>query len=169
MCDLHLGIVCHDGDLRLVNGSRPYEGRVEVCFNETWGTVCDYIGEYYGWNTSEANVVCRQLGYSGACEIINVATCSVTIIFLIPDGSTLQFGNGSLPVTIASVDCRGYESSLVECAYSTRYNNLNRCHMNHYRYRNPVGILCKPSMNACIINVIVEIFSSECICHSTRH
>ena len=50
-----------------MNGRQPYEGRVEVCFNETWGTVCDYIGPY-GWNTSEANVVCKQLGFSEACE-----------------------------------------------------------------------------------------------------
>ena len=65
---LHLDIVCYDGDVRLVNGSRPHVGRVEVCFNERWGTVCDdYIGNG-DWNTSEADVVCRQLGYSGACE-----------------------------------------------------------------------------------------------------
>ena len=58
-------VVCYDGDIRLVNGSQPHEGRVEICFNETWVTVCDYI---YDYHTSLANVVCKQLGYTEACE-----------------------------------------------------------------------------------------------------
>ena len=69
------GIVCYDGDVRLVNGSQPHEGRVEVCFNETWGTICGHIYPW-AWNISEANVVCQQLGYSGAGKIVFLFVCN---------------------------------------------------------------------------------------------
>ena len=52
----------HDsqGDVRLVDGRDEYEGRVEVCQEEKWKTVCDA-----GWGREEAQIVCRQLGYEG--------------------------------------------------------------------------------------------------------
>lgn len=53
----HIVSCSRSGALRLVGGSNIYEGRVEMCFNNTWGTVCDD-----GWTTTTALVVCRQLG-----------------------------------------------------------------------------------------------------------
>ena len=44
-----------------MGGSNRYEGRVEICWNETWGTVCDGL-----WSNSDAQVACRQLGYSSS-------------------------------------------------------------------------------------------------------
>ena len=50
---------CRTGQLRLVGGNIPNEGRVEICKSNVWGTVCDDL-----WSSTDGTVVCRQLGYS---------------------------------------------------------------------------------------------------------
>ena len=54
---------CDEETVRLIGGSLPTEGRVEVCLNDAWGTVCDD-----GWTDVDASVACRQLGYSRFSE-----------------------------------------------------------------------------------------------------
>ena len=58
---------CVNGDVRLVNKDDKVdqsEGRVEICVNNIWGSVCNR-----GFNTDEADVICRQLngGFDGLC------------------------------------------------------------------------------------------------------
>ena len=45
--------------MRLQGGSGTISGRVEICNNNEWGTVCNDF-----WGNADAHVVCRQLGYS---------------------------------------------------------------------------------------------------------
>ena len=83
-------------DVRLVGGLYAYEGRVEIFYNNTWGSICDE-----GWTRADASVVCQQLGYEDA----NQATY----------GS--QFGGGSGPVWLSQTTCQGSEGRLVDCTF----------------------------------------------------
>ena len=61
---IHVGIAveasnCSDGELRLSGAALTNQGRLEVCVNGAWGSVCDSQGVF---TTDEAKVACRQLG-----------------------------------------------------------------------------------------------------------
>ena len=69
--------------------------RVEICIGGIWGTVCDELFE-----NREAEVVCRQLGYSTA------EARSYDNAF---------FGEGTGPVFLDGVSCTGSEETLISC------------------------------------------------------
>ena len=84
--------------LRLANGTRKSEGRVEIFYNDIWGTVCDL-----NWDLRDAIVVCRQLGYSSALTAKGKAS----------------FGTGigkNRKIRLSNVGCLGNESSIDMCS-----------------------------------------------------
>jgi len=91
-----------------VNGGDHY-GRVEVYHNGQWGTVCDDL-----WDTTDANVVCRELGYFSASSA--------------PHGAT--YGQGSDPIWLDDVACHGREASLRDCAHYGTWGVNGRCGHN---------------------------------------
>uniref|UniRef100_A0A4W3I4T0 SRCR domain-containing protein n=1 Tax=Callorhinchus milii TaxID=7868 RepID=A0A4W3I4T0_CALMI len=93
MCDV--GVQCSkDTHIRLMDRGSSCAGRVEIYYNETWGTVCDD-----SWGSREADVVCKQLGCGSAVDAISAAPC----------------GSASGQVWLDEVRCSGKESALSEC------------------------------------------------------
>ena len=101
--------------IRLVGGSGPYEGRVEVYYNGQWGTVSD---DYFDIN--DADVVCAELGYLGAAQYHCCA----------------YYGQGSGPIWLDNLACTGNETSLYYCSHSGVGNNYD----SHYE---DVGVVCQ--------------------------
>ena len=103
-----------EGEVRLVGGSGPHEGRLEVYHNGAWGTVC---GDY--WDLLDAIVVCRQLGYGPARGALGKAA----------------FGRGNGPIWYDNVHCSGSEATLTQCAH----DGLGVHNCNHW---NDAGVIC---------------------------
>ncbi|MCJ8742905.1 hypothetical protein PDJAM_G00087560 [Pangasius djambal] len=88
------GVTCSDG-VRLVNGGSRCAGRVEVLRDGQWGTVCGSA-----WDMKDAAVVCRELRCG---EPVGVRYWA-------------EFGQGSGPIWIHDLYCRGSESTLNNCS-----------------------------------------------------
>jgi len=105
-----------EGELRLVDGSTPYEGRVEIYHAGEWGTVCD---DYWTANLNAATVVCRQLGYGAAVRATNNSS----------------FGDGAGPIWLDNVQCTGPEARLVDCPH-------NEWGVHNCNHGTDAGVVC---------------------------
>ena len=61
----------------MAGGNGNYSGRVDVCFNNVWGTVCDG-----GWGIDEAMVVCKQLGFDPEGTCVCMYVYSMTDVYV---------------------------------------------------------------------------------------
>jgi len=81
--------------VRLVGGPSPQEGRLEVRYKGTWGTVCD---DHF--DNAAASVVCHMLGYKHTGQFI---------------GSHYGAGNGT--IWLDDIRCDGMERHISECSH----------------------------------------------------
>ncbi|XP_070175763.1 scavenger receptor cysteine-rich domain-containing protein DMBT1-like [Littorina saxatilis] len=113
-------------DIRLVDGSQPYEGRVELLVNGTWGTICDS-----GWDDQDAQVVCRQLGYD-------------------PSGATANrsatFNAGSGPIYLTDLQCLGRETDILRCPNAYPFKQVSCSH------RDDAGVACSKKCGSYLCN-----------------
>ena len=127
-----------------MNGSNASEGRVEVCSNYQWGTVCDDF-----WGTVDASVACRQAGFSarGLIEIYNnyllnnysiyiCVKCDYTGAIAV---NFAFFGQGAGPIVLDNVACTGTESRLWDCPHIGV--GVHNC-----VHSEDAGVRCQPSM-----------------------
>ena len=111
-------LVCTDWDIRLVGGSET-EGRVEVCYNDTWRTVCDD-----SWGTADARVVCRQLnlpdsGTKSCKPMYEICFRDCPHSLLAPIAyQRARHGQGEGPILLDNVACTGSETSLQQCRHN---------------------------------------------------
>ena len=89
-------------------------GRVEIYYQDQWGTVCDD-----GWDLNEATLVCKQLDCGTAVSAPRLA----------------HFGEGTGPVWLDDVACSGKESSLSEC----KHNGFGQTNCGHGQ---DAGVIC---------------------------
>jgi len=109
--------------VRLMGGSGPNEGRVEVKLdNGTWGTLCHSY-----WGTADAQVVCRWAGFPSD----NPKAWST---------SAHHFGRGTLDSVQYYLHCSGNEETLFDCSNHTSYPwGTGACGSSSYK---AAGVTC---------------------------
>ena len=78
----------------MVAGRNDSEGRIEVLYNDIWGTICDDM-----WDSLDAAVACKEAGWPNVVQIRDT------------------FGPGNGTIWLDELNCRGNEESLANCSH----------------------------------------------------
>ena len=107
------------------NWTMVLEGRVEICIDNQYGTVCDDR-----WDELEATVVCRQLQHTstGIRNYYIVWSLYVIMIDVIPVRKLeLKYGVGNASIYLDDLDCSGSEANLLRCASDSHGRAQHDC------------------------------------------
>ena len=99
--------------------SSYYYGIVRVYYNNKWGNICD---DYY-YNSAEANVICHQLGYTGASSYSRAGLVRLELIII----NKLGFKNFCLVMELTLCQ-RGWMTSTVLVATTLLYFSVHSLH-----------------------------------------
>lgn len=121
------GVICQDmcvnGAIRLSGGESVDTGRIEVCYNGNWGTICQK-----GWGIYDAMVACTQLGFNASRKLMYWSLILLLLLLLLLDVRTFggsKYGSGIGPVYLRDLQCSGNESSLIYCPGNTDTNECS--------------------------------------------
>ena len=116
-----------NGSVRLAGSPWSYQGRVEVCVNNTWGTICTTF-----WDTNDTAVVCQQLGFSssGIYSIrftVYYYHMTMYVVHVAPLDSRIYNGYGEryLPLHVIDINCTGEEATIWDCPHNAVVENSN--------------------------------------------
>ncbi|XP_053386927.1 uncharacterized protein LOC123542089 isoform X2 [Mercenaria mercenaria] len=115
-------------DIRLVEGTGPYDGRVEIYSNGLWGTAC----RRHGYGFEEVETFCRMLN------------SNFTLYF-----NTPVYGQGNGPILVGRVDCDKAENDISDCSYYPPY----KTYCSHYY---DLTLVCTPCGQKDIANGNME-------------
>lgn len=125
-----------NGDVRLIESACYSLGhRVEVCVNNTWNTVCGVQ-----WNSDDARVVCKQLGYSkfGNGKLLPpLSYCAFHSYDIIIGSVAHKYSSCIWPthLPMSSVQCTGSELHLMECYHAK--TSTQTCYAQAYIHCEP--------------------------------